>query len=87
MTWAKYFKLKDVSPVNHPFNNEVADGFDLDGITCLHGSAPEINDGLVFGSAQEIISYEPGLFYYKDTAYNITEDLVKGLNEKYKKGN
>jgi outer membrane protein len=34
-----------------------------------------------------IISYEPGLFYYKDTAYNITEDLVKGLNEKYKKGN
>ncbi len=27
-----------------------------------------------------IISYEPGLFYYRDTAYNITSDVVKGLN-------
>jgi outer membrane protein len=31
-----------------------------------------------------IVSYEQGLFYYKDTAYNITSDLVKGLNQKYK---
>lgn len=31
-----------------------------------------------------IISYEPGLFFYRDTAYNITSELVKGLNEKYK---
>lgn len=60
MTWAKYIKLKDVSPVNHPYNNEVADGFDLDGIACLHGSAPEINDGLVFGSAQEVVQYNQG---------------------------
>jgi outer membrane protein len=31
-----------------------------------------------------IVSYEQGLFYYKDTAYNITADLIKGLNEKFK---
>ncbi len=31
-----------------------------------------------------IISYEPGLFYYKDTAYNITGDVVKGLNALHK---
>lgn len=31
-----------------------------------------------------IVSYEQGLFYYKDTAYNITSDLVRGLNQKYK---
>lgn len=31
-----------------------------------------------------IVSYEQGLFYFKDTAYNITTDVVKGLNEKYK---
>ncbi|MEO5946946.1 MAG: OmpH family outer membrane protein [Chitinophagaceae bacterium] len=31
-----------------------------------------------------IVSYEQGLFFYKDTAYNITKELVKGLNEKYK---
>lgn len=31
-----------------------------------------------------IIVYEQGLFYYKDTAYNITADVIKGLNEMYK---
>jgi len=31
-----------------------------------------------------IVSYEQGLFYYKDTIYNITADLVKGLNDEYK---
>lgn len=31
-----------------------------------------------------IISYEQGLFFYRDTAYNITAELVKGLNEKFK---
>jgi outer membrane protein len=31
-----------------------------------------------------IVSYEQGLFYFKDTAYNITADVVKGLNEFYK---
>jgi outer membrane protein len=31
-----------------------------------------------------IVSYEQGLFYFRDTAYNITADVVKGLNEKYK---
>jgi outer membrane protein len=31
-----------------------------------------------------IISYEQGLFYYKDTAYNITAEVIKGLNEYYK---
>jgi hypothetical protein len=61
MSWAKYIKIKDVSPVNHTYNGEVADGFDLDGITCLHGSAQtESDDGLVFGSAQEVIQYNQG---------------------------
>ena len=32
-----------------------------------------------------IISYEQGLFYFKDTAYNITTDVIKGLNEYYAK--
>jgi outer membrane protein len=31
-----------------------------------------------------IVSYEQGLFYYKDTMFNITSDLVKGLNQQYK---
>jgi len=32
-----------------------------------------------------ILAYEPGLFYYRDTAYNITKDVIVGLNEQYKK--
>lgn len=32
-----------------------------------------------------IVAYEPGLFYFKDTAYNITPDLIKGLNSRYVK--
>lgn len=31
-----------------------------------------------------IIAYEPGLFYYRDSAYNITADVIKGLNSTYK---
>ncbi|MEQ1675176.1 MAG: OmpH family outer membrane protein [Chitinophagaceae bacterium] len=33
-----------------------------------------------------IMSYEPGLFYYKDTAMNITLDVIKGLNVSYPPG-
>lgn len=32
-----------------------------------------------------ILAYEPGFMFYRDSAYDITADLVKGLNEKYKK--
>jgi len=32
-----------------------------------------------------IFSYEPGfIMYYKDSTYNITPDLIQGLNEQYK---
>lgn len=41
----------------------------------------EYNTGKKFSY---IVSYEQGLFYFRDTTYNITADVVKGLNEKYK---
>jgi len=31
-----------------------------------------------------IIAEEPGLFYYKDSIFNITSDVISGLNDKYK---
>lgn len=31
-----------------------------------------------------IVSYEQGLFYYRDSIYNITNDVIRGLNERYK---
>jgi outer membrane protein len=34
-----------------------------------------------------IFAYESGLFFYKDSAYNITRDVVNGLNAMYKKQN
>ncbi len=34
-----------------------------------------------------IFSYQPGvMIYYKDTMYDITTDIIKGLNDEYKKG-
>ena len=30
-----------------------------------------------------ILAYEPTIIFFKDTIYNITPDLIKGLNEKY----
>lgn len=32
-----------------------------------------------------IFANESGLFYYRDTTYNITNDVVKGLNNSYRK--
>lgn len=32
-----------------------------------------------------IFSNEPGFIYYRDTMYNITNDLIKGLNDQYLK--
>jgi outer membrane protein len=32
-----------------------------------------------------ILAYEPGFIYYRDTIYNITADLLKGLNAEYAK--
>jgi len=34
-----------------------------------------------------IIAKEPGLFYFTDTLYNVTPELLKGLNEFYGKKN
>ncbi len=35
------------------------------------------------GRYDYIFSYEPGFMFYKDTALNITGDVVKGLNDLY----
>jgi outer membrane protein len=32
-----------------------------------------------------ILAYEPGFIFYRDSSYNITADLLKGLNGLYKK--
>lgn len=32
-----------------------------------------------------ILAYEPGFIFYRDSALNITSDIISGLNEKYAK--
>jgi hypothetical protein len=61
MTWARYIKLKDVSSVSHPYGGQVADGYDIDAVECLNGPAAATpNDGLVAGSAQDVVHYVQG---------------------------
>ncbi|GAB3421787.1 OmpH/Skp family outer membrane protein [Niabella aquatica] len=36
------------------------------------------------GTYSFIFSHEPGLFYYSDTAYDITKEVINGLNQQYK---
>ncbi len=59
LSWAKYIRLVDVSDILS-FNAD-ADGYDLNGIECLNGSATNpTNDGLEACTLQEIVSYAPG---------------------------
>jgi outer membrane protein len=37
------------------------------------------------GAYSYIVSDEPGLFYFKDSAFNITGDVINGLNSRYTK--
>jgi outer membrane protein len=62
-----------------------------DGIRTMDELRKRINDFLVEYNKQKnysyIFSYSSGLnvLFYKDTSYNITNEVVAGLNETYKK--
>lgn len=60
LNWAQYVKIVDIS--NNGSFNGLVDAYDLDGIICLHGEEtnPTATD-LVFGTAQDVINYTPGL--------------------------
>jgi len=51
-------------------------------ITLIKTYCNEFNKGHKYSY---IIANEPGLFFFKDTAYNVTSELLKGLNEFYSK--
>jgi hypothetical protein len=63
LNWAQYVKIVDITNAGSAaFNNSLVDGYDLDGIVCLHGE--ELNPvptALVGGSAQTVVNYAPGL--------------------------
>lgn len=63
LEWISYVKLHDVSPVLHPFGNDMqANGYDLDGIACLSGAAPAgsaANSTFTPGSPRTYENYLP----------------------------
>jgi hypothetical protein len=59
LNWAQYVKIVDITTASS-FSGLV-DGYDLDGVVCLHGE--ELNPvptALVGGSAQTVVTYAPG---------------------------
>jgi hypothetical protein len=59
ISWARYIRIKDVSNKSS-FSDANTDGFDVNAIACLHGSGTITDDGLVAGTIQDIVSYNPG---------------------------
>jgi len=62
LAWAQYVKLIDITnPSGGVFAESTGDGYDVDGIVCLNGFEEDPNPTmLVFGSAQEVISFDQG---------------------------
>ena len=59
LSWAQYVRIVDASDLLS-FNAD-ADGYDVNGVSCLNGAATSLNnDGLVACTLQEVVSYQPG---------------------------
>jgi hypothetical protein len=57
--WAQYVKLIDVTPVLNFANG--GDGYELDGILCLHGEESNPIPAIYSAGASEVVSYNRGL--------------------------
>jgi hypothetical protein len=80
LSWAQYVKIKDISPLDAAYNNQVADGYDVDAVECLNGVAQSTgDDGLVAGSAQEVIQYNRGTRKNGTEIHNSRRDPERAL--------
>jgi len=61
LNWALYIKLVDISPIGASYNNDIADGYDVDGVICLNGfeENPIVQD-LGANNAMEVANFEQG---------------------------
>jgi len=61
LNWALYIKLVDISPIGASYNNDIADGYDVDGVICLNGfeENPILQD-LGSNYAMEVTNFEQG---------------------------
>lgn len=62
LNWALYIRLVDSSPIGAAYNNQVADGYDVDGLVCLNGieDNPELQD-LGADYAVDYLNFNQGL--------------------------
>jgi hypothetical protein len=63
LSWAKFIKLVDCSDVENVFlngNNGPEDGYDLDGVACLNGTATDLTPAnLVPGFLTQLVDFTP----------------------------
>lgn len=63
LDWIRYVKIHDISPITHPFQNDLsANGYDLDGIQCLNGAASSsapFNTTFLAGAPRTYQNYLP----------------------------
>jgi hypothetical protein len=63
LSWIRYVKIHDVSPVDHPFSGDnQANGYDVDGIQCLHGivaNDPQMNTEFLVGAPRTYENFIP----------------------------
>ncbi len=79
LSWAQYIKIMDASDASlFPAD---ADGYDLNGIECLNGSADNPgDDGLVPCTAQGFSNYVPGAQKNGDAISGMRNDPAKALD-------
>jgi hypothetical protein len=78
LSWAQYIRIVDASDLLS-FSAD-ADGYDVNGVECLNGTATVTgNDGLVGCSLQEIVSYNPGMRKNGTPVTSSRSDAAKAL--------
>lgn len=58
LNWARFIRLVDSSPITAAFNNQIANGYDVDGVVCLNGfSEDETEQDLGSLYAMEVVGF------------------------------
>jgi outer membrane protein len=82
-------ELGNMEQTYHNTESELMKGLQNDQVEMINNLRKEIEDYLAVYNKENtyayIFSYQPGfIIYYKDSAYNITNELIQGLNTQSK---
>ena len=80
LSWAAYIRLMDVSPADAIYNNQVADGYDVDAVECLNGYKEEAElQDLGANYAMQLIQAAQGLRKNATPVQASRSDATKAL--------